>query len=50
MDEAEEQGGLTGKVKKGLWIGAATLTFLRLYTMRAEKYPEPAQVRLEPVY
>jgi hypothetical protein len=33
-----------------MWIGAATLTFLRLYTMRAEKYPEPAQVRLQPVY
>jgi magnesium-protoporphyrin IX monomethyl ester (oxidative) cyclase len=50
MDEAEEQGGPTGKLKKGAWVGVATLTFLRLYTMRAEKYPEPAQIRLEPAY
>jgi magnesium-protoporphyrin IX monomethyl ester (oxidative) cyclase len=50
MDNAKEQGGLTGRLKLYAATGAATATFLRLYCMRAVKHEKPAQVRLSPAW
>ena len=50
MGEAEQSGGLLGKVKRG-WLGArAAGTFLRLYLIPTKSNDLPEQIRLAPTW
>jgi len=50
MERAEAQGGVTGKLKKGLLMAGAAAAFARLYLIPAKRNPLPEPIRLEPVW
>jgi magnesium-protoporphyrin IX monomethyl ester (oxidative) cyclase len=47
---AHRQGGLMGRVKRLGWMGAAAVTFVRLYFIPGKSNALPAQVRLSPAW
>jgi magnesium-protoporphyrin IX monomethyl ester (oxidative) cyclase len=50
QERAAEQGGFIGKVKKLALMGAAAVSFTRLYMIPAKSHAMPADIRLEPVW
>jgi magnesium-protoporphyrin IX monomethyl ester (oxidative) cyclase len=50
IERADAQGGIRGKIKKALSVGAAALAFARLYLIPAKSNALPANIRLEPVW
>ena len=50
IEKAGAQGGFFGTVKKLAYVGAAALTFARLYMIPAKGHALPADIRLEPVW
>jgi magnesium-protoporphyrin IX monomethyl ester (oxidative) cyclase len=50
IERADAEGGLLGKIRRGLAIGKAALTFARLYLIPAKPNPLPENIRLEPVW
>lgn len=50
IDAAERAGGVFGKIRKGMWMGAAGLNFVALYLIPAKRNEIPAVSRLEPVW
>ncbi len=47
---AAEQGGITGKIRKGLWSAAAAATFVRIYFIPTKSNEIPETSRLQPVW
>jgi len=50
IEAAHEAGGVFGKLRKGMWMGAAGLNFVALYLIPTRKNESPAVSRLEPVW
>ena len=50
MDDARRQGGLVGRVRKGLLAARAGAIFARLFVRPVKSVPTPASVRLQPVW
>jgi magnesium-protoporphyrin IX monomethyl ester (oxidative) cyclase len=50
MERAGAKGGLWGRLMKGVYAGAAALTFARLYLIPSKANALPAAIRLEPVW
>ena len=47
---ARAEGGLTGRIKRAGWMGAAAVAFARLYLIPGKANNVPAQVRLSPAW
>lgn len=50
IEQAQVEGGFLGKVKKAIYVAAATLVFGRLYLIPAKGHTLPAEIRLEPIW